>query len=346
MPFSIMPQSYGTIWSTGKLNCLILTSAPHPALHIPMSNDTQPHSAETKKVKASIVSAYSDNEGLTTECLPDEFVQGICSLEKHLEMPIWLLVQNEEYRHIDPGLYEQFFDQRDSLPEDQPAALLIHSNGGDTTAAYKLAALLVKRCGAFTALIPSCAKSAATLIAIGSSEIILGRYAELGPLDIQVLNEKDEKMESALNHVQALERLGADSMRVMDAMVRMLLSRMDKPMNDIVRVAIEFSTSLVRPLMENIDVVEYTRRSRELKMGEEYAIRLLRHNYHEIKAKRIARSLVSNYPDHGFVIDIHEAKAIGLDATMPHGEVAEAYTQILPYLDGRLAAIGSLNRNL
>lgn len=134
-------------------------------------------------------------------------------------------------------------------------------------------------------------------------------------------------------------------MRVMDAMVRMLLSRMDKPMNDIVRFAIEFSTSLVKPLMENIDVVEYTRRSRELKMGEEYAIRLLKRNYHANKAKKISRSLVSDYPDHGFVIDIDEAKAIGLDAILPQGDVAKAYTQILPYLDGRLAAIGSLNKN-
>ena len=291
------------------------------------------------------MSAYSEDGGLSTERLPDEFVQGIYSLEEHLKMPVWLWIENEEHGPISPGLYEQFFDQRDKLPEDQPVALLIHSEGGDTAAAYKLATLLVKRCGEFTALIPSCAKSAATLIAIGSSEIILGRYAELGPLDIQVLNEKDEKMESALNHVQALERLGADSMRVMDSMVRMLLSRMDKPMNDIVRFAIEFSTSLVRPLMENIDVVEYTRRSRELKMGEEYAIRLLKNNYNDTKAKRISRSLVSDYPDHGFVIDCDEAKDIGLDATLPHGEVADAYTKILPYLDGRLAAIGLLKRN-
>ena len=302
-------------------------------------------SSAVGEVRASIASEYSDGENSSSEYLPPDFVRGIRSLEKHLDMRVWLWIENENHGPINLELYEKFFDQRDSLPKDQPVALLIHSEGGDTAAAYKLATLLVKRCGEFTALVPSCAKSAATLMAIGSSRIILGLYAELGPLDIQVFNEKDEKMESALNHVQALERLGADSMRVMDTMVRLLLSRMDKPINDVVRLAIEFSTSLVKPLMENIDVVEYTGRSRQLKMGEEYAIRLLQDHYGRIKAKKIAGSLVSNYPDHGFVIDINEARVIGLDVALPSGEVAEAYTQILPYLDGRLAAIGSFQDN-
>lgn len=313
-----------------------------------MSNNggKQPQtSSAVGEVKASIASEYSDGENSSSEYLPPDFVRGIQSLEKHLDMRVWLWIENENHGPINLDLYEKFFDQRDSLPKGQPAALLIHSEGGDTAAAYKLATLLVKRCGEFTALVPSCAKSAATLMAIGSSKIILGLYAELGPLDIQVFNEKDEKMESALNHVQALERLGADSMRVMDTMVRLLLSRMDKPINDVVRLAIEFSTSLVKPLMENIDVVEYTGRSRQLKMGEEYAIRLLQDHYGKIKAKKIAGSLVSNYPDHGFVIDINEAKVIGLDVALPSGKVAEAYTQILPYLDGRLAAIGSFQDN-
>ena len=302
-------------------------------------------SPETGKVVASIASDYSYDEN-STEYLPPDFVQGIQTLEEHLDMPVWLWIENEEHGPITLDLYEKFFDQRDSLPQDKPVALLIHSEGGDTAAAYKLATLLVKRCGEFTALVPSCAKSAATLMAIGSSKIILGLYAELGPLDIQVFNEKNEKMESALNHVQALERLGADSMRVMDAMVRLLLSRMDKPTNDVVRLAIEFSTSLFKPLMENIDVVEHTGRSRQLKMGEEYAIRLLKDHYGSPKAKKIASSLVSNYPDHGFVIDIDEAKkSIGLDASLPQGEAAKAYTKILPYLDGRLAAIGRLHEN-
>ena len=295
---------------------------------------------------ASIASEYLDDEDSPTEYLPPDFVQGVQSLEEHLGMPVWLWIENRKLETIGPDLYPElyksFFDQRDSLPNGKPMALLIHSSGGDTEAAYKLATLLVKRCGSFTALVPSRAKSAATLIAIGSSKIILGLYAELGPLDIQVFNEKDEKMGSALNHVQALERLGADSMRVMDAMVHLLLSRMNKPLNDVVRLAIEFSTSLVKPLMGNIDVVEYTRRSRELKIGEEYAIRLLKHHYSESNAKDIARSLVSNYPDHGFVIDINEAKDIGLDAALPQKGAAEAYTQILPYLDGHLAAIGKL----
>src|SRR3954467_14174828 len=63
----------------------------------------------------------------------------------------------------------------------------------------------------------------------------------------------------------------------------------------------------LRPLLEKIDTLDYTRKSRELKVAEEYAIRLMRPTYKAVKAKRVARQLVEKYPTHGFVIDSYEA---------------------------------------
>jgi GTP cyclohydrolase FolE2 len=50
--------------------------------------------------------------------------------------------------------------------------------------------------------------------------------------------------------------------------------------------------------------------SRALKVGEEYAIRLLMSNpdYPPDQAREVARALVEDYPDHGFVIDAEEAR--------------------------------------
>ena len=79
--------------------------------------------------------------------------------------------------------------------------------------------------------------------------------------------------------------------------------------------------------------------SRILKVGEEYAVRLLKPIHGEEKAKQIAEALVSNYPEHGFVIDCIEAKNIGLQIELPQGRIADAYTKILPHME-KISAYG------
>ena len=67
--------------------------------------------------------------------------------------------------------------------------LIIHSPGGDGNTAEKI----VDMCrsylppkGQFRVIVPNKAKSAATLIALGSDKIIMGYSSELGPIDAQV----------------------------------------------------------------------------------------------------------------------------------------------------------------
>lgn len=193
--------------------------------------------------------------------LPDDFVKGVKELEEELGMPVWMLVQGESdsssYNYIGHEVYKGFFDKRNSLPNGRPVALLLRSNGGDASCAYKLSNLFTKHCGEFTVLIPNYAKSAATLLALGSNHIVLGTYAELGPLDMQV-NDEDGAFESALNHVQTLERLGAYSKTTLDEIVMMLLLRTGKKISAVLPHAIEFTASIVRPLMEKIEVVKYS----------------------------------------------------------------------------------------
>ncbi len=62
--------------------------------------------------------------------------------------------------------------------------------------------------------VDSFCKSAGTLIAIGSDEIIMSDYAEFGPLDVQ-LQEKDEvnRYSSGLNINEAMLNIRQDSMQ-------------------------------------------------------------------------------------------------------------------------------------
>jgi hypothetical protein len=53
-------------------------------------------------------------------------------------------------------------------------ALVIATPGGSAKSAFQLAMLLKRHCGGFVAVVPRYAKSAATLLALGADEIILG----------------------------------------------------------------------------------------------------------------------------------------------------------------------------
>ena len=293
-------------------------------------------------LKANIFSSTFVDETTTVEELPAEFVEGVRMLENIFKMPVWLLVQSVAHDVVDEDLYEEYFARREELPESQPIAVLIQSPGGSATAAYKLATLIRKRCGNFIAVVPKYAKSAATLFTLGASEIVLDTYAELGPMDIWVRNEKTDTMESALNYAQALGRFGDDTETVMWEVAINIAKVTDKPIGSCLSPATDYATSLVKPLVGSMDVAKYAEMLRTLKISEEYATRLLRPKYDEDKAREIAESLVSDYPGHDFVIDIPEAQSIGLAVENPPSEVAEANKKIIPYLDGRVTALGRL----
>jgi len=65
--------------------------------------------------------------------------------------------------------------------------LMINSPGGDANAAEKLLTMCRQRFSkAFNVIVPDYAKSAATMLALGSDKILMGYLAELGPVDPQL----------------------------------------------------------------------------------------------------------------------------------------------------------------
>ena len=65
--------------------------------------------------------------------------------------------------------------------------LLIHSPGGSPEAAEQMVNYLRSQFEYIRAIVPLQAKSAATMIALGCDEVVLGEHSELGPIDPQIL---------------------------------------------------------------------------------------------------------------------------------------------------------------
>ncbi|MHB8327851.1 MAG: SDH family Clp fold serine proteinase [bacterium] len=71
------------------------------------------------------------------------------------------------------------------IPYETPILLILYSNGGDLDTADNILKLIrnFTKDKSFIVIIPERAKSAATLLCLGSDEIIMGDTSELGPID-------------------------------------------------------------------------------------------------------------------------------------------------------------------
>jgi len=87
---------------------------------------------------------------------------------------------------IDSADVPAFGDALMSLGDVDELDLIINSPGGDGTVAEKIIELCRAYCKEFKVIVPNRAKSAATVVALGADEIIMGYCSELGPIDAQV----------------------------------------------------------------------------------------------------------------------------------------------------------------
>jgi len=61
--------------------------------------------------------------------------------------------------------------------------LFLYSRGGDVSVPWRVASMIREFCAEFNVVVPYKAQSAATLLSLGADNIIMGRKAELGPID-------------------------------------------------------------------------------------------------------------------------------------------------------------------
>ncbi|MGD0197174.1 MAG: hypothetical protein ABSC56_04615 [Solirubrobacteraceae bacterium] len=283
--------------------------------------------------------------------MPTPFAEAVLALENVMSRPVWVLIEGGRppFDEIDGGMSRAFFGEREQMKDCQgPPALLIDSLGGQAGSAYRIASLFRRHCGEFAAVIPRMAKSAATLLALGASEIYLGSDAELGPLDAQLWDTDREEYSSALDEVQALERLNSVALDVVDQAMFLLINRTGKKTGILLPPVLHFAAELMQPLLDKIDTVHYTQLSRVLKVAEDYATRLLQPMYSEDDAKAIARHLVNAYSEHGFAISREELGNLLTESLVDADPQTQSYVDRLEELlverQRTFSALGRIER--
>ena len=200
---------------------------------------------------------------------------------------------------IGDKVVEDIFDELRKNYNDCNGKLdvIIHSGGGDIDAAYNLALLFRKFATSdLTFIIPRWAKSAATLLVCAGNKILMSPIAELGPVDPQIteVNPLEQRMEKfSPLHIEATLSLIRDEFESGNAkLAQGLLQRLQFPLT-------------LGSFKKSLDI------------GKEYIKRLLSTRMlkgKEAEAKKIAETLTEGYADHGFCINVDEAKTIGLIA--------------------------------
>lgn len=245
--------------------------------------------------------------------------------EESISMDLQMLANKRER----PVLYLRGYMDDDSvfevwsiaegLKEFDTLSILLDSPGGDIEDAYRMVLALREHAKDIEVLVPHWAKSAATFFCLAADTIYMGRHGELGPLDPQKPDPEGSAMRrSPLESFQALDHLLNFSLESLDAVVLQLLSRSPMDIPYAIERAQPFFKAIVSPLYSNVDLHELGDAGRSLAVSEEYAVRVMRRwGYSDVKLEKIreiVRQLVRNYPTHGFVIDLTEARDIGLKA--------------------------------
>ena len=134
--------------------------------------------------------------------------------------------------------------------------------------------------------------------------------AEIGPLDAQVYDPEREQPASALDEILALEQLHRVALVQLTQNLTVMRKITRRRFDVVMPHAAKLVSDMMVPLLEKIDSVHYAKQSRLLAVAEEYAVRLMTPYRDRESARRIAKRLITAYPEHGFVIDRREASSM------------------------------------
>jgi len=241
-----------------------------------------------------------------------EFEAVVLSLERKRKSRIFAIIHSGPPYHIcRPSLWE-LADEREKFRNIDTLEILVHSPGGHVDIAYQMAKFFRNHCKKLNILVPLYAKSAATVLCLNADQVLLGEFAELGPLDVQIEDELEKGRRSfpPLNEFKSMEFLKEHATEYLDFFTELLVDR-GLSVKQALHEAIPGVVGIMNPLYGHIDPSKLGSYRRMLAEGEEYAKRLLNSVNNE-SADNLVQQLVWEYPSHNFVIDYDEAKEIGL----------------------------------
>ena len=189
------------------------------------------------------------------------------------------------------------------------AVLWLTTPGGLPDSAYGIARAFQRHYEEFAIFITGWCKSSGTLICLGASELVMSDTAQLGPLDIQLLNKEEiGERHSGLNPLEAIDGLSQQAIEVLRTNFYQLRFNGGLSTKQALEVATNLTSSLFSPITAQLDLLKYGEFTRAMRIAFEYGLRLVKKYNGDNVHKDAINLLVSGYPSHSFCIDRSEAE--------------------------------------
>ncbi|HEY2346165.1 MAG TPA: hypothetical protein VGH80_09815 [Xanthomonadaceae bacterium] len=180
--------------------------------------------------------------------------------------------------------------------------LLLVSNGGDPTVAWRVVSLIRESVKKLSVLVPQAAFSAATLIALGADEIVMHPHGNLGPTDPQISSPKRGGAQGTADSVP----FGSEDLAAFLKFARETVGLSDQ----------EQMRSIFTKFCDEVGSVAIgiAARSSQLSvvMGERLLQLHMTGDGEKQKARAIAEKLTRDFFHHGYPVSRTEAVEIGL----------------------------------
>ena len=221
---------------------------------------------------------------------------------------------------IGPDSFTKVVSALGNIGDQETLSLVLNSRGGSIEYAFGIAKAIRGRCHELEVIVPDIAKSAATLIALSADRIFLGKFGELGPMDPQVpdlTGSADRR--SPLEIVKGLEYLRDYYIETFDLMVRFLLEQAGMDIAHTMEHATGALSPIAGSLYNSVNYRELGEAVRHLTVSQQYAKETMRRwsPLDQASSEAVVETLVWEYPDHGYMIDVEEAQRIGLNNADP-----------------------------
>jgi hypothetical protein len=211
---------------------------------------------------------------------------------------------------IERALYYDLSVCIEKNKKNDSCSIFLTTCGGDPHAAFRMGRCVRHAYAKVRVVVPSICKSAGPSFAICADELSIGNNGELGPLDVQI-NKPEELAEinSGLNILNSLKVIQDHGMRIFRAVLQDLRYGARLSTKLAAEYAAKIAIGSMEPLYSQIDPTKVAETSRAMSIASSYGSRLNRYGKN-LKGTEALRSLLSSYPDHGFVIDRKEARKL------------------------------------
>lgn len=265
---------------------------------------------------------------------PEETLSRILSVQELRGHPLMTLVSCPDVT-MRGDIIEQVYTQLRNIGKVPQLDVFLCSAGGQTEIPWRLITLIRDFCERFTVLIPGIAHSAATHLAMGADEIIMGPLSELSPVDPvrahPLLPSKKDDEEPLPISVQDLRHC-----------VKFIRSEIDQPTPETMAALFSALFDKVHPLA--IGAIQQSYELARLISTKALSTHMDPEKDQD-KINRIVNAFSDDFFSHGYRIGWKEARGLGLNVVHAEETLWDALEALYQVYRSYFAVIRELGNN-